>query len=442
MPCLALKHAAGCLPVPAKKRALRNRPLAQPLIAAVFCIALQASLAMADESVTRARALHQRFVSIDAHVDIPADFATETADPGQETNGKIDLPKMDRGGLTGAVFAVFVPQKKRTAESYAMAHADGLKKLEAIQRMAQLYPARIEIARTPDDVRRVHAAGKHVAVIGMLNGFPLGAQAENLDIYYGGGLRQLGLTHAGNNDLADSSRPQARHGDDGPEHGGLSKLGKGLIKRLNERGIIVDVSQLTPAAVTDAVKISAVPVIASHSAVMSIVQHPRNLSDDTMRLIADAGGVVHMVAFTSYLRPLPPDVNDEVARIRMQYHVENDSDVTALEPADRARYDAQVRALMRRLPPASVSDLVNAIDYAVGLIGIDHVGIASDFNHGGGLVDWKHAGEAYNVTAGLLRRGYSDADIAKLWGENWLRVFQAATDYAARASVAQSGNER
>jgi membrane dipeptidase len=442
MMCLVLKHAAGRLPISAQQRALRSRPLAQPLIAAVFCLTLQTGLAMDDEPVTRARALHQRFVSIDAHVDIPADFATASADPGQETDGKIDLPKMDRGGLTGAVFAVFVPQQKRTPESYAQAHADGLAKLQAIQRMAQLYPARIEIARTPGDVRRIHTAGKHVAVIGMLNGFPLGPRAENLDIYYEGGLRQLGLTHAGNNDLADSSRPQARHGDDGPEHGGLSKVGKGLIKRLNERGIIVDVSQLTPAAVTDAIQISAVPVIASHAAVMSIVQHPRNLSDDTMRLIADAGGVVHMVAFTAYLRPLPWDFNDKAARIRKQYDVDNDSDLAALEPADRARYDAQMRALIRRLPPASVSDLVDAIDYAVRLIGIDHVGIATDFNHGGGLLDWKDAGYTYNVTAALLRRGYSDGDIAKLWGENWLRVFQAATDYAALGSVAQSGHGR
>ena len=414
----------------------------QPLIRAaiILIVGLSYQAALAEDSqalIARAKALHERMVSIDAHADIPADFATATVDPGQDTHGQIDLPKMDRGGLTGAVFAVFVSQKKRTPETYAQAHAEGLKKLRAIQRMAELYPSRIEIARTPDDVRRISAAGKHVAVIGMLNGFPLGARAEKLDVYYKGGLRQIGLTHAGNNDLADSSRPQAKHGDKGPEHGGLSVVGKGFIKRLNERGIIVDVSQLTPAAVNDAVEISAVPVIASHSAAMAIVEHPRNLSDDTMRLIASTGGVVHIVAFTAYLRPLPFAFNEETVRIRKQYNVENDSDVVALDQATRERYDADMLALIRRLPPASVADLVDAIDYAVGLIGIDHVGIATDFNHGGGLAGLKDAGEAYNVTVELLRRGYSDGDIAKLWGGNWLRVFQMATDYAAGRTAAQ-----
>ncbi len=384
-----------------------------------------------DVLVGRAKALHERIISIDAHCDIPFDYATQTADPGEDTAGQIDLPKMDRGGLTGAVFAVFIPQDKRSPANYARAHAGGLRKLSAIHRMAQLYPSRIEIAASPADVRRIHQAGKHVAVIGMLNGFPLGPQAEQLDAYYERGLRQLGLTHAGNNALADSSRPQVKHGDRGPEHGGLSATGKALIKRLNDRGIIVDVSQLTPAALADVIAESRLPVIASHSAVMSIVEHPRNLSDADLRRVAASGGVVHIVAFSAYLRPTPFDFNGAMRKIRDRYRVGDDAAVAALDTQTRARYEADVADLMGRLPRATVVDLVNAIDYTVELIGIDHVGIASDFNHGGGLVGFKDASEAYNVTAELLRRGYADDDIAKLWGGNWLRVFAAATEYAA-----------
>lgn len=410
--------------------------LARMLLALCACLVGNGLAAQAqDPMVERARALHGQMISIDAHADIPLDFATETADPGEDTAGQIDLPKMDRGGLTGAVLAVFAFQAKRTPENYAKAHAQGLNKLNAIHRMAEFYPSRIEIARNPADVRRIHKDGKHVAVIGMLNGFPLGPRAEHLDTYYQRGLRQIGLTHAGNNDLADSSRPQAKHGDRGPEHGGLSEVGKELIRGMNERGIIVDVSQLTPAALADAIHESKVPVIASHSAVMAIVESPRNLSDADMRRVAASGGVVHIVAFSSYLRPMDASLNAEMMAVRSRYNVKVDADAQRLDLETRKQYDTDILNIRRRAPKASLPELVNAIDYAVELIGIDHVGISTDFNHGGGVIGWKDASEAYRVTAELLRRGYSDSDIAKLWGENWLRVFSAATDYAARPPV-------
>lgn len=386
----------------------------------------------AESLVERARTLHDEIISIDTHVDIGFDFATETNDPGRDSVGQIDLPKLDKSGQTGAVFAIFVSQDKRTAENYRKAHTDGLTKLRAIRRMAEFYPSRIEIAESPADVRRIHADGKHVAVIGMLNGFPLGPNAENLDEYVDAGLRQVGFTHAGNNDLADSSRPQLKYGDEGPEHGGLSEAGKALVTKLNQRGVIVDVSQLTPAALSDAVQASAVPVVASHSAVMAIVPHPRNLSDESMKEIADRGGVVSIVAFGGYLREIPFDFPTEAEKIQAKYNVGNDLDVEALDSEKRTAYDADMMALLRRIPPATIADYVDAIDYAVDLVGIDHVGIATDFNHGGRLVGWANASESHNITAELLRRGYDETAVAKLWAENWLRVFETATEYARR----------
>lgn len=406
-------------------------PLRPLLATLVLLCGTAASAQEPDESlVERARALHDRIIAIDTHVDIGFDFATEANDPGEDTAGQIDLPKLDESGQTGAVFAIFVSQDKRTAENYRKAHEDGLTKLHAIRRMAEFYPSRIEIAETPADVRRIKGEGKHVAVIGMLNGFPLGPKAEHLDVYVDAGLRQFGFTHAGNNDLADSSRPQVKYGDQGPEHGGLSAQGKALVAKLNERGVIVDVSQLTPAALADAIEASAVPVVASHSAVMAIVPHPRNLSDESMQKIASEGGVVSIVAFGGYLRPIPFDFPAEAAKIQAKYGVANDLEVEALEPEARKAYDADMMGLIRRVPPATMSDYVDAIDYAVDLVGIDHVGISTDFNHGGRLVGWADASESHNVTAELLRRGYGENDIAKLWGGNWLRVFEAATEYA------------
>ncbi len=383
-----------------------------------------------DPYVVQAKALHQQMLSLDAHTDIPENFATEQADPGTETRGQIDLPKMDRGGLTGAVMAIFVSQDVRNAENYRRAKQDAQTKLDAIWRMAEQYPDRIGVATTPAQVRELHDSGRHFAVVGMLNGFPLGPEAEELDAYFERGLRQLAFNHAGHNALSDSSRPRDRYGDGPTEHGGLSELGKSVIRRMNRLGIIVDVSQLTPAGLQQSVAISETPVIASHSAVASLLEHPRNLSDADMKLIANSGGVVCIVAFGGYLIDVGMDFNAEMEKVQARFGVAEESDVAALPEAKQKAYQGEIVSLLRRLPKASVAQYVDAIDYAVKLIGIDHVGIGTDFNHGGGLKEWKNAGDSFQVTAELLRRGYAEEDVKKIWGGNWLRVFQEVTDHA------------
>ena len=268
----------------------------------------------------------------------------------------------------------------------------------------------------------------------MLNGFPLGENAERLDEYFEQGLRQFGFTHAGNNALADSSRPQTRLGDEGSEHGGLSNTGLTLVRRLNDRGIIIDVSQLTVAGVAQVVAASRAPVIASHSAVRSIVDVPRNLTDEEMQLVADAGGVVHIVAFGAYLRRSPVDFAAELATIRDRFGVVSDSDVAAFPAAERTAFNTAVASLAASVPKVTLEQYVDVVEAAIALIGIDHVGLSSDFGHGGGVVGWMHAGESHNVTAELLRRGYDEEEVAQLWGQNWLRVFRAVETLAARAS--------
>ncbi len=335
----------------------------------------------------KARVIHDRIITFDSHLDLPFDY------PGAAKNGKtqFDLPKADHGKLKGAAFAVFVPQGPRTPEGYQKAAQDADKKLALIKGIAEQNPTRAEIAYSPADVRRIAGQGKFAVVISMLNAYPLGSDLNQLDEWYKHGVRILGFTHAGNNDWADSSRPSKALMDQPDEHGGLSELGKQGVARMNRLGMLIDVSQLTTPALKQVLSLTKAPVAATHSGLKGIVDSPRNLSDEELDLIKKNGGVVQVVAFGNYLRKAPAAA-DEHAPVE----------------------------------PATVAQLVDSIAYAVKKIGIDHVGISSDFNHGGGVAGWQNEGDAQNVTVELLRRGYSERAIAKLWGGNFLRVWAEA----------------
>ena len=330
--------------------------------------------------------IQERILAFDSHLDLPFDYAGAAADGKTQ----FDLPKAFRGHLKGAALAVFVPQGPRTPEGYAKAREDAEKKYKLIKAVAEANPTRAAIAYSPDDVRRIAGQGKFAVVISILNAYPLGSELSQLDEWYKRGVRVLGYTHAGHNDWADSSRPSAGLKDKPEEHGGLSDLGRKGIARLNELGMLIDVSQLTTPALKQVLSLTKAPVVASHSGIKAIVESPRNLTDEELELIKKDGGVVQVVAFSNYLRKAPAAEGGQP------------------------------------VPRATVSQYVDAIVYAVKKIGIDHVGIASDFNHGGGIAGWQNEGEGANVTAELLRRGYSERDIAKLWGGNFLRVWGEA----------------
>ena len=334
----------------------------------------------------RANRIQARIVAFDSHLDLPFDY-TGAAEDGKT---QFDLPKVARGHLKGAALAVFVPQGPRTPAGYAKAREDAEKKYNLIKAVAEANQNRAALAYSPADVRRITGQGKFAVVISLLNAYPLGSDLSQLDEWYKRGVRVLGYTHAGHNDWSDSSRPSAALKDKPEEHGGLSELGKKGVARLNELGMLIDVSQLTTPALKQVLSLTKAPVVASHSGIKAIVDVSRNLSDEELELIRKNGGVVQVVAFSNYLRKAP-----------------------AAEGGAPA-------------PPATVAQLVDAIVYAVKKIGIDHVGIASDFNHGGGVAGWQNEGEGPNVTAELLRRGYSERDIAKLWGGNFLRVWGEA----------------
>ena len=377
-------------------------------------------------------AIHARALVLDSHADVPQDLGVGPHDFGVDGDGQVDLPKLERGQVDAAVLAVFVPQGPRTAEGYAKARRDADAKLAAIRATPERYPDRAVLARSAADVEAAAKAGKRAIIVGFLNAYPFGESLEPIDAYYAAGVRSFGFVHAGNNAYADSSRP----GGVGPkvEWGGLSPLGKAAVAKLNDLGVIIDVSQLTPDGVSQVLALTRAPVIASHSGVQGVVDAPRNLSDAELDAIKANGGVVQVVAFGPYLVKPGLDFAAKVAPIRAQFglpatYAKTSDGTETLTPDRRTDYSHAINAL---LPKATVKDLVDSVDYAVKRIGIDHVGLSSDFNHGGGVVGWANEGEAAGVTAELLARGYSEADIDKLWGGNYLRVFKAVEAKARR----------
>jgi membrane dipeptidase len=375
-------------------------------------------------------------LTLDTHIDIPLDFASPATDP-LTADLQVNLEKMTAGGLDAGFFIVFVGQTARTAEGYAQAHADAETKFAAIHRMAEeLYPQRIEIAYSADDVQRIASAGKLVAAIGVENGYSLGPNLEHLDRFYELGARYVGLVHDGDNDLARSARPSAALGDLPESAAGVSTLGAEAIARMNRLGIMVDVSHGGKQTALDAMQLSAAPVIASHSGIASVNAHPRNMDDETLLALKTDGGVVQVVAYDSYLKRQPEEKTAALRSLRLSIGLPGGARLSSLSAQQRATYDDALREIEAKWPAATVADLVDHIDYAVKLIGIDHVGIASDFDGGGGVTGWSDAAETANVTAELEARGYSREDIGKIWSGNLLRVWRAVERTAAELGPA------
>lgn len=378
-----------------------------------------------------ARSLHDRIITFDAEMDIPFEFMNEDNDVGQETSMQVDLPKMDRGGLDGALFVNWVLQQERTPSAYKQARSDAETKFSAIEKMITAYPDRIGLARTADEAEKLVAEGKHFAVMGMVDAWPLGPDLTWLPELYERGLRNITLNHVGHNQFVDSSRPQARLGDNKQEHVGLSQLGRRLVKTMNDLGIIVDVSQVTPQAVFQAAELSNAPIIASHSGIKAIISTARNLTDSEMIAIKNTGGAVGIVAFSGYLKKSSPERGAAFRKIMGEYGTTNLAQIAASFSPDKVeQFKIDFAAYEKAFPPATVADYVDSIAYAVELLGIDHVMMSSDMEHGGGVTGWMNAGEASGVTEELVSRGYTEDQIAKLWWGNFARVWRAVESAA------------
>jgi membrane dipeptidase len=369
---------------------------------------------------------------VDTHVDIPADYMRAPHyDAGNAPRLQVDLPRMAAGGLDAAFFVVYVGQGPRTPEGHAAAVAAAERKYSAIELMLARYPDRIRLATTPAQVRANHEAGLLSAMIGIENGYSLGLDIENLDAAFARGARYLGLTHTGHNELCTSSGELAANGDLPAGDVGLNPLGRTFVARANALGMMLDVSHASDACVRDVLAASRAPVIASHSSARALADHTRNLSDELLRAIAARGGVVQVVAYTYFLKTDPAR---EAAVKALEAAVAEAAGAAKFEDElheTRADYIAGMAGIERVHPRATLADLVAHIAHAVEVAGIDHVGIASDFDGGGGITGWMHAGETANVTAALRAHGFDEEEIAKLWGGNLLRVW-SQVERAAR----------
>jgi membrane dipeptidase len=376
----------------------------------------------------KAMAIHERVITFDAEMDIPLDFMTGDKDAGKDTKMQVDLPKMDAGKLDGAAFVLFAFQNTRTPENYAKARKEMDTKQAAIEKMLSTYPDRIELARRADDVPRIVKSGKHFVVLSVVNAYPYGENTKWLSELYQRGLRMVGFNHAGNNQFADSNRPQEKNGDKDGENGGLTPLGKQAVAEMNRLGIIVDVSQITKDAVMQAVALSRAPVVASHVGVKAKVDTSRNLSDEEMKAIAAKGGVVHIVAFATYLKSPSKEQQDDLAAIEKSFGLKTFTDAGAKLPKEKMPEFMKAMTGYRERwanAGASVVDMADSIDYAVKLIGVDHVGVSTDMEHSGGVIGYKTAAEAAGLTKELVKRGYSERDIGKIWSGNFLRAWKA-----------------
>ncbi len=384
-------------------------------------------------------AIHRRVLTLDSHVDISPDYTRAPEyDPGKRTAMKVDLPKMEAGGLDAAFFIVYVGQTARTAENYARAKAAARRKFAAIHRMTdEMYPDRIGLAYTPGDVRRIYNQGRKVAIIGIENGFVIGRDISLIKEYYRRGGRYMTLAHNGHNDICDSAQPKKDLGDGPAEHGGVSEFGRQVIGEMNRVGMMVDISHVSADCMIQAVKMSKAPAIASHSGVYALAAHPRNLTDEQMKLLADHGGVMQLVAYTGFIKVDQgrSDAIDALAAGIAGRHGLAKDDFDNIEKLPEWRQGQA--EIDRQFPLATVKDFIDQVDYAVRTIGIDHVGISSDFDGGGGITGWNDASESLNITRELVARGYSEQDIAKIWGGNLLRVWAEVDRVAARLKKAQ-----
>ena len=395
------------------------------------------------EVIKQANEMQDRLLSFDSHITVPMDFGTAGNEADKDGSGQFDLAKAARGRLSGAALTIFgwpeiwngpnAPHKPTDGFVEEARHEQEVR-YKIISGMVRDFPNQVGIAYTPDDLRRLHGEGKFAIFISMLNAYPLGDDLNQLDLWAARGMRMFGFSYIGNNAWSDSSRPLPFFNDSTDALEGLSPIGQQAVHRLNDLGVIIDVSQMSTKALEQVAQLSRTPMVASHSAPRASVDIPRNLSDKELQLIKNSGGVVQVVGFPAYLRPLSQPTQDKLNTLRARFDLPPLPNLAmALMPGDAiiaawpeqkfGQYAQGLYGILEEEPKATLKDWGDAIDYTVRKIGIDHVGISSDFNDGGGIQGWENVGEVRNVTAELIQRGYSEADIAKLWGGNFLRVW-------------------
>ncbi len=408
------------------------------------------------EIFDKAMDIHERVITLDTHVDINVNNFTEETNYTQRLDTQVDLVKMEEGGLDVAWLIVYTGQDTLTEEGYAAAYENADSKFKAIHRLVEeIAPDQIELATTSEDVRRIVSEGKKVAMIGVENAYPVGTDLSRIEEFYNRGARYMSLSHNGHSQFVDSNTGE-RDGE--WMHDGVSELGKEAIAEMNRVGIMIDLSHPSKKANMETMELTKAPVIASHSSARAVYDHSRNLSDEELLKLKEVGGVVQTVAFRGYVDGDKHAAWQEASRAileeeadKLGFELVSWGDIREMTEEERDEYmdmyrTAQDNAEPRiesevnvNTPPVDVADFADHIDYMVELIGIEHVGISSDFDGGGGVYNWMDASETFNVTHELVKRGYSEDEIEMLWSGNLLRVLDevqaVAEDLQSNAEV-------
>lgn len=377
--------------------------------------------------LTRADIIHNNVLTLDTHTDTPmrlldSGFDINKKNDPVKTHSKLDFPRMKEGGLDAAFFAVFLGQGGRTAEANNEAKEKALSIFKAIHNTIAANSDEAEIALTPADGYRLENEGKRAIYIGMENGYPIGTDIKNVEEFYNLGARYITLCHTSNNDICDSST-------DSTEHNGLSEFGKQVVSKMNALGMIIDISHVSDKSFYDVLKLSKAPVIASHSCARALCDNPRNINDEMLKKLAENGGVIQMCILSDYVKVIKQDsirINAEQPIIE-RYNI-----LKELSYEEQQKVFRDWDALNETYPPklATVSDAVDHIDHIVDVAGIDHVGIGTDFDGGGELEDCYDVSQIKNITIELVKRGYTENEIEKIWGGNFMRVFNKVQQLA------------
>ena len=389
-----------------------------------------------DEVIEKAKAIHQRVLVLDTHVDINVANFTAEKNYTQQLGNQVNLPKMEAGGLDVAWLIVYTGQGELTEEGYDKAYKNAISKFDAIEKLTSVIaPNSISLAVTSKEAKDIHASGKKVAMIGVENAYPIGTDISRVKEFYDRGARYMSLSHNGHSQFCDSNTGEL---DSLWVDKGVSDLGKLVIKEMNKWGIMIDVSHPSKQSMKDMIELYKAPIIASHSSARAMCNHSRNLDDEQLQWMKENGGVVQTVAFETYINTEKDKAYTNALYKLIQelgskdnFEVKSREEVRKMEQVDRDNYRNKYRELSKaanktinknKFPPVDVADFVNHIDYLVEKMGLDHVGISSDFDGGGGVYGWNDASQTLNVTAELVKRGYTEVQIAQLWSGNLLRV--------------------
>jgi len=377
------------------------------------------------ELARQAAEIHHKILTVDTHIDWPSHQSRdpnfvprERHEPGKMGSGQWDLPRMKEGGLDATFMSIFTSQGARTDEGHAKAKEHALKLIELTRKMVADNPDLTEMALTPEDAYRIEKAGKRAMFMGMENGYPLGKDIANVKMFYDLGVRYITITHTRNNELGDSST------DEKKEWNGLNPLGKQVVKEMNRLGILVDISHVSDDLFWDVIAMTKAPVIASHSSARALCDHARNMNDEMLKAVKKNGGVVQVCLLGSYIKIMPPNPERDEAMKPLQEKVRA-ARRGELSDEETKKVMEEFQAINAKHPAnrPTVQDAADHIDHLAKIMGIDHIGVGSDFDGGGGLIGIDDVSEMPNLTKELLRRSYSEKDIRKIWGGNLMRVF-------------------